>query len=81
MIFAVLGTPDTNTWPEVEKLPCYLPFSATKPKDLANVLEDAKNKNFGDFSIKPEFVTVVHHLLALNPSHRIDAAKATEMLS
>ena len=33
-IFDVCGTPDSNDWPEVEELPCYLPFNPMEPKNI-----------------------------------------------
>jgi serine/threonine protein kinase len=38
LIFEVLGTPSVEDWPEVESLPCYLPFSDQPLSKLDQVI-------------------------------------------
>ena len=71
LIFDQLGTPKVEDWPEIESLPCYLPFSSQKPKDLLKILQDKKMKNFGRSDVNPEYVKLLLKMLQLNPAKRI----------
>jgi serine/threonine protein kinase len=71
-----MGTPDIDDWIEVESLPCYLPFTAQKAKDLRAVLAARKLDRRGNGDINPEFINLVVRMLQLNPSKRISAQEA-----
>ena len=69
LIFDTLGTPDVEDWPEVEDLPCYLPFTPQKPKDLACVLN--QTTKLARTKLDERLVDLLRKMLALNPSKRI----------
>ena len=71
LIFDVLGVPAVEDWPEVEFLPCYLPFNPQKPKDLETVLNNLKLKQSPKTPINDKFVSLIKQMLQLNPAKRI----------
>ena len=62
-----MGTPDPDDWPEVESMPCYLPFEAQKAKDLKTVLAARKLASRGDGDVNPAIIRIVAQMLQLNP--------------
>ncbi|KAK4048176.1 kinase subunit of RNA polymerase II carboxy-terminal domain kinase I [Microbotryomycetes sp. JL221] len=71
-IFAVTGTPDSATWPEVHELPWY---ELVKPRTKL----DSKLREMFSKHLTPGGLDVAERLLALNPSQRPTADKALLM--
>ncbi|GIL69035.1 hypothetical protein Vretifemale_15, partial [Volvox reticuliferus] len=66
IIFEVLGTPTEECWPGVTRLPNYLKFSLTPPKDLATIFPDAS----------PDALDLLAELTRLCPERRPTARQA-----
>lgn len=65
-IFHLLGTPDTDNWPQARFLPLYTEFTKAHKQDLKNVFKNT-DQYFTDF---------VSSLLKLNPHERMTAEEA-----
>lgn len=76
-IFEVTGTPSVEEWPEVESLPTYLPFNPVEGKDLAQVVQDRREKvKAGAEAVDPQAIDLLAKLLTLNPANRILVGEA-----
>ena len=80
MIFEILGTPSVEEWPEVESLPCYLPFCVQPAKDLHQTIVDRRIANYSDSAVNKKMVEAIKMMLQLNPKKRISAISALEMI-
>lgn len=65
-IFALLGTPTEETWPDVTSLPTYIEFTAVNPKPLAAAFP----------KVDADALDLLGKFLMLDPNKRISAEQA-----